>query len=202
MGQHYKRKTRNFFIKKNLQGRMILAIFLVVILSGLFFVTILGLFSADSLTISYENNNLQLGQTPSMMLKNVLATNWIFLVTCGTFVVLAALVGTHRIAGPMFRFETVLDLMIDKDLSSKIHLRNKDEGKDLAEKINTFNLTLSTDLILLKKHSKAMDDLMSQYQHMSKEPLNPEEVESICKALESNNRKIRSVLESYILRND
>ncbi|HDH00870.1 MAG TPA: hypothetical protein ENG80_03560, partial [Nitrospirae bacterium] len=70
---------------------MILGFFLFVIGSIMLFTVILGMFSADSMTMSYKNNTLQLGQTPVMLFKNALAANWVFIVFGGSLLVLAAL---------------------------------------------------------------------------------------------------------------
>lgn len=62
-------KRRNFFINKNFQGKLIFAAFLLVSGGCLFFIFLFALFSADTLTLSYSNHDLQLGQTPVMLLK-------------------------------------------------------------------------------------------------------------------------------------
>ncbi len=202
MAQNYQRKKRNFFIKKDFQGRIILAVFLAVIISCLFFIVIFGLFSADTMTISYENNELQMGQTPVMLFKNALAANWLFLVTCGSLVVIAAIIGTHRIAGPLFRFEKTLDSMNKRNLSNTIHLRGKDEGKDLASKINDFNHALSEDLRTAKKYSGAINDLIIQYGSIDGSTHNKEDIDSINNAIQKNNDKIRALLKPYQLTDD
>ena len=69
MDKGYKR--RNFFIKRDFQGRLILGYFLFVTGGCLFFIVLLGLFSADSLTIAYNNHDIQFGQTPFMLMKSV-----------------------------------------------------------------------------------------------------------------------------------
>lgn len=199
MAQLYKRKARNFFIKKNFQGKIILAVFLAVLLSCLFFIVIFGLFSADTMTISYKNNDLQMGQTPVMLLKNAIAANWIFLVTCGTVLVITAIIGTHRIAGPLFRFEKTLDSMSQKVLDDTIHLREKDEGKELAAKINNFNALLSTDLKSIRRHSQAITDLLNRYNSFDPAKTSSDDIDSICKAIKNNNGKIKKLLESYQL---
>jgi len=140
-----------------------------------------------------------MGQTPVMLLKNALAANWLFLVTCGSLVVIAAIIGTHRIAGPLFRFEKTLDNMNKRNLSDTIHLRGKDEGKDLASKINDFNQALSLDLRAVKKHTGAINDLVIQYSSIDRPKLNKDEIDSICNAIEKNNDQIRTLLKPYQL---
>jgi methyl-accepting chemotaxis protein len=200
MAQQYKRRLRNFFIKKNFQGKIILALFLAVTLGCLIFIVIFGIFSADTMTISYENSDLKMGKTPAMLFKNALAANWIFLIICGTLLVIAAIIGTHRIAGPIYRFEKALDSMVEKDLSDKVYLRGKDEGKELAQKINIFNTTLSEDIKQLNRRSRAINDLINQY--YSLHCLSPEEIDSIYKAIKNNNDKIKNILVTYQLADD
>ena len=202
MAQIYKRRAKNFFIKKNFQGKIVLAVFLAVIIGCLIFIVVFGLFSANTMTISYENNDLRMGSTPAMLLKNALAANWVFLVICGTLLVAAALIGTHRIAGPIYRFEQTLDSMTSKDLSKSIHLRGKDEGKELALKINAFNSVLSSEIRELNRRSKAINDLLNQYSSLKGTSLSKEDTDSICNAIKSNNTKIQNILDAYTLADD
>jgi len=117
---------------------LILSYFLFVTGGCLFFIVLLGAFSADTLTISYSNHDLQFGQTPVILLKKILAAHWVFIASGAIFTIIGAMLITHRIAGPIFRFEKTLDKMLHKDLSDNIALRTKDEGKELAKKINDF----------------------------------------------------------------
>lgn len=199
MNRDYQRKKRNFFIKKDLQGKMILAIFISVLGSCLIFILLFGLFSADTMTISYNNNTLKMGQTPIMLLKNAIAANWVFIVIGGTLLVILAMIGTHRIAGPLFRFEKALDNMERGDLSDTIYLRKTDEGQDLAQKINTFNKILSARIADITRHSTAVNDLLCQLQTNKTSRLPPEEIESICRAIENNNDKIREIVRFFSL---
>jgi len=202
MGKHYKR--RNIFIKKDLQGKLILGYFLFVTGGCLFFIVLLAFFSADTLTVSYTNNDLQLGQTPMMLMKNVLAAHWVFIVVGTMFLVVAAMLITHRIAGPLFRIEKALDNMVAGNLNDVIYLREKDEGKDLAQKINHFNLELSGSIRDVKNHSEAIADLIKQTQIKSNQlPAEiKEEFDSLCWGIEEKNKKIQTMCSAYSLRDE
>jgi methyl-accepting chemotaxis protein len=197
MNRDYQRKKRNFFIKKDFQGRMILAIFVSVVGSCVIFIMLFGLFSADTMTISYSNNSLQMGQTPVMLFKKALTANWVFIVIGGVLLVILAMIGTHRIAGPLFRFEKTLDNMEKGNLSDIIHLRSKDEGKELADKINNFNKLLSGKIGEISKHSTAIGDLLMQIQENETAKSRPEEVESICRAIQNNTNKIKEIADFF-----
>ncbi len=201
MGRKNNRRARNFFINRSFQGKIMLTVFLIVVIACLFFSVIIGFFSADTLTTSYNNGDLLSGKTPLMLLKNAFAANWAFLVTFGTLLLIAALIGTHRIAGPFFRFEKTLNNMVNKDLSCTIRLREKDEGKDLAQQINTFNSLLSRDMRELGRRSRAIRDLTRQYEALTAANLTADEIDSICTAIKVNNNKINDLLESFPLNN-
>ncbi len=202
MANLHHRKIRNFFIKRNLQGKVILAVFLAAVIGCLFFIVVFGVFSADTMTISYSNNDLQMGSTPVMLFKNAIAANWVFVIICGTLLVIASLIGTHRIAGPLYRFEKTLDNMNSRYLGDTIRLRGKDEGKDLAGKINRFNGQLSGDVKELRRRSKAITDLINHFDSLKNANLSAEEIDSLCQAIRNNNSKIKTLLDSYQLADD
>lgn len=200
MNKGYKRK--NYFIKKNFQGKLILSYFLFVIGGCLFFIVLLGLFSADSLTINYKNYDIQMGQTPLMLFKEVIAAHWVFLIVGGTLLVIASMFLTHRIAGPFFRFEKTLDTMSLGNLDDVIYLRKKDEGKDLAEKINTFNEFLSSKIRSIHQHSQKIDDLYSQYNHLNNKKNDPDEIAAILQSIKKHNDIIQEISNSFTLKNE
>lgn len=202
MAQKHQRRIRNYFLKRNLQGKIMLAVFLAAVISCLFFIIIFGLFSANSMTISYSGNDLQMGRTPAMLFKNALTANWVFLVICGSLLVIASIIGTHRIAGPLYHFEKTLDRMIHRNLRHIIRLRNKDEGKELSGKINDFNEVLSSDIRELRRRSKAITDLVNHFDSLKSANLTAEEIDSLCQAIRNNNGRIKKLLDAYQLADD
>lgn len=178
---------------------MILGFFLFVIGSIILFAVILGMFSADSITMSYKNNNLQLGQTPVMLLKSALAANWVFIVFGGSLLVLAALLVSHRIAGPQFRFEKTLKNMTAGNLNDTIHLRTHDVGKELAERINTFNRYLSRQIREIDQHSQSIDELIDRMDPADASSPDRDSLLANYTAIRQHNNAIRKVTSSFTL---
>jgi methyl-accepting chemotaxis protein len=148
MNSRYKR--RNYFINKEFQGRYIFNYFLLATIGSVLFIGVFSFFSSNTLSITYDNYHLQLGVTPDILFKKILSTQWLFIVFGGGLVVIITMFLTHRVAGPFYRFERAFDEMMDGDISNKIILRQKDEGKELAQKINTFNFILSDKLSIIE----------------------------------------------------
>lgn len=199
MAPHYKR--RNFFIKKDFQGKLILGYFLFVAGGCLLFIFLFSLISADTLTITYNNSDLQFGQTPIILFKKILTAHWIFLVVGSIVLVITAMFLTHRIAGPLFRFERALDNMLKRRLDDTIFLRSKDEGKELANKINTFNKDLSLSLKNLQAHSEAISELLEQARSKTGNlpPELQDDLHSLYWSLDEKNKKIKAIYSSYTL---
>jgi len=143
-------KRRNYFINKEFQGRYIFNYFLLLTIGSLLFIGVFSFFSSNTLSIVYDNYHLQLGVTPGILFKKILSTQWLFVVFGGGAVVIITMILTHRVAGPFFRFEKALGEMMDGDISNKIILREKDEGKELAQKINAFNFILGDKLAIVE----------------------------------------------------
>ena len=193
----YKRK--NYFIKKNFQGKLILGYFLFMMVGCLVFILALSYLAADSMTVVYSNNNLQIGQTPLMLFKQLLAAYWIFIVIGAALVVIIATRITHRVAGPMFNLERSLDFMIDGKLDNVIYLRNKDEGKELAAKINQFNAELSSQIGIVQKRSTNIHELLSNYAVLNPESRSLEDLESIHASIKKQNQIISEIVNQYKL---
>ena len=196
----HKRQTKNYFINREFQGRIALTIFLAAIIGCLLFIGLLAFLSSDTLTISYSNNDLKLGKTPWMLLKSAAAANWLFLLVGGTLLVLAAIIGTHRIAGPLHRLERRLAKMAQGDLSTDIVLREKDEGKELAHLINELSSIYSEKLRAIERSSDAVHNLLNQYDSLDGNSISTEDATSVCKAIRTYNDKVRTQTEYFNLK--
>lgn len=199
MAARYQRKLKNFFIKKDFQGRISLAVFLAVVGGCFIFFVLLAFFSRDTLTFSYSESVIQVGKTPWMLIKNALLANWLFLLVGGSLLIVAAIIATHRIAGPLFRFEKTLDTMLDGNLIATIHLRGTDEGQDLARRINSFNALLSGKLREINRSTEAINDLLARFESLDLQRTRPEEAEQIVKELGQYSAKIKAQVDYFTI---
>lgn len=161
MTKNYKRKT--FFIKKDFQGKLLLGCCLFITGAGLLF---------------------------NILLKQLPTANWIMVIIGGILLMVASSLLSHRIAGPMFRFESTLDNMKKGRLDITIHLRNKDEGKELAQKINEFNVQLSQSFRTIGQNSKAIQILLEQITALDLPEGKKELLAGLCWSMQEHNRRI------------
>ena len=189
----YKRK--NFFIKKDLQGRYIFGVFMTVVLATVLFYLLFSFFMADTLSISYEDYNLELGTSARVLFGRYLGAQWIFLVVGGIVVAFLTMRYTHRVAGPIYRFEKALEEMKAGDFSSRIVLRDRDELKEIADSFNAVNRGLSARIEGMRA---AAADVNSALLEAEREAEPGAGGERIREALEAN-RRLEEQLKAFTI---
>ncbi len=191
-------RRRNYFIKKELQGKYVFGIFLLVVASCVLLTAVMGMMSADTMTIVYKDSSLQVGKTPVVLLKEILGANWLFIVAGGILVTVLAMLLTHRLAGPLYRFERSLEQMIDGNFNFEIRLRRKDEIKELADMMNALNTRLSDRLREMRELSEQVGSHLSE----ARETVSGEKAADALEKAISLNGEMGRALRGFKLKND
>ena len=195
-------KRRNYFIKKDLQGKYIFSFFIFMVAGSIIFTLILSLLSSDTMTIVYDNYKLRIGKTPLMLMKEILSAQWIFIVAGGFIVVILSMFLTHRFAGPIFRFEKSIEEMTKGNLNFRVYLRAKDEGKELAEKINILIDMLSSNIKEMRLLSEEVNNKLTDANNSLKENKEGKETALDIEIAGDLNRKLHETLQKYTVRDD
>jgi len=143
----YKRKI--IYIKKDFQFKFILKFCLILLAGILISTTLLFLFSQESLTSSFENSRLVIKNTGVAILPSIIITNLITLCIICIAAVIVTLLISHKIAGPMFRFESDLGKIEKGDLCIKINLREKDQFSEMALALNNMTKGIHTKVSIV-----------------------------------------------------
>lgn len=200
MKRHWRR--RNYFIKKELQGKYIFDFFIFVIGGSIIFTLIFSLLSYNTLTVVYEDYNLQIGKTPLVLLKDILGSHWIFIVTAGFSVVVLSMFLTHRFAGPIYRFEKSVEEMIKGNFNFEIRLRKKDEGKELASKMNQLINTVSSNIKELQLISEEIHARLSDISSSIDRKEEYDEIAANLQKVHGSHKKFSSILSRFQIKND
>jgi hypothetical protein len=139
-----KNRRKTYVIEKNFQTRFILRFILVIVGATLLSTgALLGVFYFKFQFGGADLNNLIIMITPEgttdvsslfgIVLIPILAANMLILCV----IVPYSLVYSHKVAGPVYRFQKSLDMLLEGQLDFMIRLRKKDEFKSIAEKMNS-----------------------------------------------------------------
>jgi len=141
--QEHKYKRRQVYVKKDFQFRFMLRFCLVILIGAGISSALLLAFSQGTLTSSFQDSRLVVRETSMAILPAVVYTNLINLGLISLASILVTLFVSHKIAGPLYRFELELNRIADGDLTRDIHLRQHDQITDIAKSLNNMTGSLN-----------------------------------------------------------
>ena len=148
-------RRRNYFIRKDFQGKFVLRFFLAILIGAIVFTIILSIFSGHTMTVTYEDSSLRLDRTPKALFLHMVRAYGVYILVLGVVVSVFSLFLSHRIAGPLFRFERSVEEVTRGNLAFRITLRKNDEGKELAGLMNTMVTSLSGQIRDMRQQADA-----------------------------------------------
>jgi len=97
----------------------------------------------------------------------LLLSNIIIIGVTGIIGIVVLIFMSHKIAGPMFRFEKVLDEISKGDLTHKFKLRQGDQFTELEKRINELTDAMDISVGNLKSRVTEISKLFSQLQTLA-----------------------------------
>ncbi len=188
-------KRRNYFINKAFQSEFILKFCGLVVLGSAVFGIILYLLSKQTLTTSFENSRLVIKSTADYIFPGLLFGG----IIAATFTALAAsavvILMTHRIAGPMYRFEKYITEIGSGKLNSDLKIRKKDQFQNMANALNKMTEDLKLGLTEVNEVSAKLDKLIEELSYSSsREILLREDIKRIVSELKKDKQNLSKAL--------
>ena len=151
MSDHRPARRKNYFIKKSFQTRFSLRFVLLILLEALLIAGLFFYVSKGTLTTGYSGAELKIEKTASFFCVSFIFILLIVGIAVGLAGTLVLIFYSHRIAGPLFRFQKSLQEISSGDLTKRIRLRQKDQLGDLGESINLMAESINQRIGQLKK---------------------------------------------------
>lgn len=129
-------KRRTYYIDKKFQAKFILIFLLVLVVGGGLTIALTLLGTQQTLTSTYGGGGLAIEKTASAILPSVVLITLVTTGVLGIVVWILTLLTSHRIAGPMFRFEQDLKEIAKGNLQKKIHIRDGDQFAGMVQNLN------------------------------------------------------------------
>ncbi|OAI07898.1 hypothetical protein [Methylomonas methanica] len=125
-------KRRQIFIKKDFQGRFILGAFALILLAGLCSALLIYWMTGGDLQAQSQSAHANIVNAAERLGVSILIGNLVAILVAGGIAVSTVLYASHKIAGPLYRFETLCQEVGDGKLDTVTHLREHDQLQDLA----------------------------------------------------------------------
>ena len=175
-----RRKRRKYFIQRMFQTKFILLFLLLVILSSITSGIVLYQRTNMDLGYRYGEAHSKLKKTGEILLPNVLLGNIIAVVVIGAASVVLTLLISHRVAGPLYRFEKNTEQIAQGDLTVITKLRHSDQIHGLAGSFTKMTTELREKLLVLRKSSEKLPILVDEMKRLSqKETISSQELSGI-----------------------
>ncbi|MGD8564046.1 MAG: hypothetical protein PVG03_16005 [Desulfarculaceae bacterium] len=135
------KRRKIVYIKKKFQRDFIIKFCFVALGSMLLASAMVYFLTADTVTASYRYNRLSLERTADAIIPALIASNLAVLVAFIIATIYVTLYISHKIAGPLFRFEQDIKEVAQGNLMQRFRLREGDQLTDFVGQLN--NLTQS-----------------------------------------------------------
>jgi len=149
-------KRRQVYINRDFQTRFILKFCLILILGGAISIGLTLFNTQETLTSSFSNSKLVIQNTSLAIMPSVIYTTLISTLVIGLIVILVTLLASHKIAGPMFRFERDIDKISTGDLKSRIDIRKGDQFQAIAASLNKMIDSLNNKFSDIKRDANTL----------------------------------------------
>jgi len=150
-------RRRNYFIEKKFQADFILKFCLLVTAGGSLTICLVYFLAAQATTVSIVHSRVAVRSTADFILPVLIQTVAVTVVLVGLATIVVALLFSHKIAGPLYRFKKVLEALEQGDFSSAFKIRTLDQLQILAGSLNGVVVKNRDQLIALKKAFKSLE---------------------------------------------
>ena len=165
----YRRKT--YFIQKMFQAKFIFAFLLLVIIGSIISGIIFYLKANTYLGYHYGMAHIKIEKTGEILQPAIFISYGIGVILIGFATIILTIFISHKIAGPLYRFERSAEEIGKGNLTLVTQLRESDQAKDLANAFSRMTNDLRKKLIEIDTWSKELnlivDDLNTLIQGKS-----------------------------------
>ncbi len=155
-------RRRNYFIKKKFQLDFSIKFLIIIVIEAVLAAGLFLYLSKGTLTTGYHGLELKIARTydfflPMLLLSNLIIVGITAIIGIAVFVFLS-----HRLAGPLYRFEKVLMDINKGDLTQRFILRETDQFVELQHKINELANTMDRNMGNMKSGIVEISKLSSE----------------------------------------
>lgn len=164
MSDNDRSRRKNHFIKKGFQLNFSIRFMSLIIIEAVLLACLFWYLSLNTLTTSYQGSRLVIENTPSFFFPSMMYPGLIVIGVVGIIGLIGLIFISHKIAGPLYRFEKSLREISGGDLTHRVKLRKKDQLSDLTDTLNDFTSAIDKQMMDIKMSVKEMSKIMSEMQ--------------------------------------
>lgn len=163
----HKQRRKTYLIQRMLQAKFITIFVLLVIMSSAISGILLYRRTNTELGYNYGEAHSKIKNTGEILLPNVIMGNIIALIVIGGATIALTIFISHKIAGPLHRFEKNAEQIAKGDLTLITKLRQSDQIQGLADSFSKMTRELREKLLGIRKKSEELPGLIDEIKKLS-----------------------------------
>lgn len=180
-------RRRNYLIKKTFQFKFIFAFAILLLIECALIVGFFVYVSKGTITTGYVNSILKVESSANFFLVSFLLISAIVFVGVVLASTAVLIFLSHRVAGPLYKFEKFLQSVESGNLTGRIVLRKTDQLAELKSAMNSLVVSLDKRLGLLKARVSELEAVLAS----------PNSAETVAKARAAT-RAIKTELDRFL----
>lgn len=179
------KKRKTILINKVFQGKFIASVLATIVLFGLCSAAIIYWLISSDLHVQSQAAHINIANTWERLGVSILVGNVVAAIIAGLMAVIVVLYISHKIAGPLYRFETLCKEVGEGNLDTITYLRANDQLQELAQ---SFSLMVDKLRNKRKQTNSSIENINNQLASLQNEiDFSSEQLKTI--------EKIKSILE-------
>jgi methyl-accepting chemotaxis protein len=155
-------RRRNYFIKKKFQLDFSAKFLVIIVIEAVLAIGLFLYLSKGTLTTGYSGSELKVASTYNFFLPMLLFSNIIIVGVTAIAGIVILVFLSHKLAGPLYRFEKVLDEIGSGNLTYRFKLRGTDQFVELENSINTLANTIDKNMGGVKYRVTEISGLLAE----------------------------------------
>jgi methyl-accepting chemotaxis protein len=158
-------RRKKHFIKKGFQFSFSIKFVALIAAEAVLLAGLLWYLSLNTLTASYQGSQLSIENTSNFFFTSMLYPGLIVMGVVGIIGIIGLVFISHRIAGPLYRFEKSLTAIGEGDLTYRFNLRRQDQLSDLANTLNSFTSEFENKVAGMKLNIDEITATIREIEH-------------------------------------
>ena len=158
---------RKYFINRKFQIEFSLRFLLIIAAASIAVMLLFFYNSRGTMSVGYTGTEVKLLQTGAYFLPSLIVSTAVIVVFSCLTGAIALILLSHRLAGPLFRFQATLDELSAGNLTRRFNLRDKDQFKELADRINALSAVMDGKIGDIKSRTAEISHIIADLRSVS-----------------------------------
>jgi len=143
-------RRKNYFIKKKFQANFFIKFFVLLVAEAFLIAALFMVIAEGTLTTAYTEAGLTIQRTGSYFLLSFILISTVVGLGIGIAGIFVFMYLSHRIGGPLYKFEKTVEAAQSGDIAQRVTLRKTDQLLEIRDLMNEFLRDLDKRLAEIK----------------------------------------------------